>query len=366
MDTRRRLRIVEKRWETPDTASFTLEVADDAGPLSYRPGQFLSLIFEVNGREKRRAYSFSSNSAAGEKPVITVKRVVNGEFSNHLLDHFEPGDWLETAGVAGQFTLPDPLPGHLVYVAAGSGITPVFSHLKSLLKGPKGPKILLVYANRDSENTIFKSQIDRWLSDFPGRFTCRYFFSREKHAAHAVFGHLNNANLEDLLRDYFRPQFSARERRRTAVFLCAPLAIMRMARMTLRLLDFPDERIYQEVFQAPANLSLRALHREIKHRILVTRSGEHLEFQTFEGETILNAALRQGIELPYTCKAGVCLTCLAKCVRGNVEVVFTEIIRREGPGSMVNTCIGYASSEEVELSFDPSQAPTDTATAISK
>lgn len=352
MDTSRRLRILEKRWETPDTATFTLEPADETDPLAYRPGQFLSLIFKVNGREKRRAYSFSSSPATDKIPAITVKRVVNGEFSNYLLDHSKPGDLLESAGVAGQFVLPKHLPRHLVYIVAGSGITPVFSHLKTLLAQPEGPRILLIYANHDGKNTIFKDQIDRWLADFPERLSCRYFFSSEKHAAHATFGHLNNANLEELLRVYFHRHVSSRDRRSTEVFLCAPAAIMRMARMTLRLLDFAEESIHQEVFQAPANRPVRSPDPGRQHRITVTRQGERIEFQSFEGETILNAALRQGIDLPYTCKAGVCLSCLAQCVRGKIEVVFTELTRQEGPGSMVNTCIGYAVSEAVELTFE--------------
>ncbi len=352
MEQNFRLRILEKRWETPDAATFTLEPVDATRALTYRSGQFLSLIFKVNGREKRRAYSFSSSPATEGTPAVTVKRVINGEFSNHLLDHAQPGDLLESAGVAGQFLLPRPLPRHLVYIAAGSGITPVFSQLKTLLAQPEGPRILLIYANRDSRNTMFKEQIDRWLTEFPERLSCRYFFSREKNAANATFGHLNNANLEELIRDYFEGHLSSRDRRSTVFFLCAPNAIMRMARMTLRLLDFPEKRIRQEVFQAPANLPVRMPDPSRQHQISVIRLGKRIEFQTYENETILNAALRQGIDLPYTCKAGVCLSCLAECVRGKVEVVFTELTRREGPGSMVNTCIGYAVSEAVELTFD--------------
>lgn len=351
MELRHRLRIVEKRWETPDTATFVLEPTDHPEPLSYQPGQFLSLVFKVNGREKRRAYSFSSSPAIGEPPAITVKRVINGEFSNWLLDHTTAGDMLESAGIAGQFLLPEPLPRTLTYVAAGSGITPVMSHLKTLLSHSEAPHILLVYANRDSANTIFKQQIDRWLVDYPERFACHYFFSREKNAANAVFGHLNNLAFEEVLQQYFRRKPNPRDRHDTAFFLCAPTGVMRMARMTLRLLDFPENHIHQEIFQAPFQGPERTLHREKKHRILVNKAGQQIEFQTFEGETILNAALRQGIDLPYTCKSGVCLTCLANCVSGTVEILFAGDVRREGPGSMVNTCIGYALSDEVELAF---------------
>lgn len=351
MEQKRRLRIVEKRWETPDTATFVLEPADGLS-LDYRPGQFLSLIFQVNGREKRRAYSFSSSPAGDDPPAITVKRVVNGEFSNHLLAHANPGDLLEAAGPAGQFLLPQPLPRTLFYLAAGSGITPVMSHLKTLLALPSPPKIILLYANRDSRHTIFKDRLDRWMTKFPRRFECLYFFSREKNAAHARHGHLNNSTFSQLLLHYFGGRIGPRDRRDTFFFLCAPPPLMRMARMTLRVFDFPMENIRQEVFQAADGPPARPLDPDKTHRIIARNGRETVDFHIFEGETILNGALRQGIALPYTCKTGVCLTCLARCVRGEVDVAFAEASRREGPGGIVNTCIAYAVSGEVELRYD--------------
>lgn len=352
MEQRRRLRIASRRWETPDTATFTLEPADGLPLPDYLPGQFLSLIFNTFGTEKRRAYSFSSSPDADALPAITVKRVVNGEFSNRLLSYAQAGDLLDAAGPSGQFTLPDPLPDTLVFLAAGSGITPVFSQMKSLLGQAGGPRVLLFYVNRDSRHTIFKAQIDRWIEVFPDRFECLYFFSREKNAAHSHFGHLSNTLFESLLHERFGERIPARSRRETVFFLCAPVALMRMAEMTLRLLDFPAANIRKEVFQPDSRLPLRTVDTGKTHRIVASGRGENVDFQAYEGETILNAALRQGIDLPYTCKSGVCLTCLARCTAGLVDVAFVETTRRNGPGDMVNTCIGYAVSEEVELRYE--------------
>lgn len=351
MEKKRHLRIVEKRWETPDTATFVLEAADLA-PLHYQPGQFLSLILIVNGREKRRAYSFSTSPAADAQAAITVKRVVNGEFSNHLLARVKTGDVLDWGEPAGQFLLPARWPRTIVYLAAGSGITPIFSHLKTLLSQPTGPRILLFYANHDSRHTIFKSQLDRWMAEFPGRFACTYFFSREKNVAQARFGHLNREIFEHLLLLYFGGRLSARDRQDTLFYLCAPVGLMRMARMTLRVLDFPAENIRQEVFQVQDRPPARPLDPTKTHNVVVTGRDERIEFKTFGGETILNAALRHGIALPYTCKAGICLTCLARCTRGAVDIAFSEATRREEGGGMVNTCIAYAVSEVVELSYE--------------
>lgn len=355
MEQRRRLRVISRKQETDDTVTFVLEPAD-GHPLPYLPGQYLSLIFQSFGKEQRRAYSFSSCPGVDALPAITVKRVVNGAFSNHLIHHIHPGDFLDAIEPNGLFLLPKKRVQTLFFVAAGSGITPVFSQLKWLLDRPgknttQPEKIVLYYASRDSRNTIFKKQIDRWMEEHPELFECIYFFSREKNAEHALFRHLNNELLEQLLKRYFQGKITFRQRQNTWFFLCAPTALMRMARMTLRTLDFPDDHILQETFQPETRPAGRLRDTSVTHDIIAIGKDERIAFQTFEGETILDAALRQGISLPYTCKNGVCFTCLAKCTAGEVDVDFTEATKREGPGSMVNTCIGYAVSERVELSY---------------
>ncbi|MBK8969697.1 MAG: 2Fe-2S iron-sulfur cluster binding domain-containing protein [Lewinellaceae bacterium] len=139
----------------------------------------------------------------------------------------------------------------------------------------------------------------------------------------------------------------------TQIYLCAPVALMRMAQMTLGMLDFSKENIHQETFIPERQQPLRTIDPSQTHHIVVTSpAGARTEFDIFAGETILNGALRQGIDLPYTCKTGVCLSCLARCVRGVLEIQFVEQTRREGPGALVNTCIGYAVSPEVELVYE--------------
>ena len=351
MEQKRLLRVISRIPETDDTVTFVLEPADDLGALIYQPGQYLTLLFQSNGREHRRAYSFSTCPGVDALPAITVKRVVNGAFSNYLLLHVQPGDLLDAIDPNGLFLLPEKPVDNLFFIAAGSGITPVFSHLKMLLyhDRPQVKKIVLYYASRDSSSTIFKDKIDRWITEFPERFECVYFFSREKHAAHAMFRHLNNELLEDLLKTFFQGSIRRAQHRNTRFYLCAPIPLMRMARMTLRTLDFPDEHIRQETFQPETRPAVRSRDTSISHDIVVHAQKERFEFRTFEGETILDAALRQGIALPYTCKSGVCFTCLARCTAGQVDVAFTEATKREGPGAMVNTCIGYAVSARVEL-----------------
>ena len=160
MEQRRRLRILSKTPETADTCTFVLEPADGR-ILEYQPGQYLSLLFQSNGKEHRRAYSFSTCPGVDAFPAITVKRVANGAFSNYLLSHMQPGDVLDAIDPNGLFLLPEKQADTCFFIAAGSGITPIFSQLKCLLRTPqkaqKVGKIVLYYANRDSRSTIFKA-----------------------------------------------------------------------------------------------------------------------------------------------------------------------------------------------------------------
>lgn len=352
MEIKRSLRVVAKHQESDDTATFILE-ATDGRPFKYLPGQYLSLVFDTPGGEKRRAYSFSSCPGVDALPAITVKRVPNGEFSNYLLRHVAPGDMVRSTEANGRFVLPSKLPRNLVYIAAGSGITPILSQIKYLLETTgHSSRIVLYYASRDSRSTLFKKQIDGWMERFPDRFECLYFFSREKNAAHALFRHLNNELLENLLVAHFQGKITAKQRKSTLFYLCAPKALMRMAEMTLRTLGFADEQIIRETFVPDTRMPTREIDTSKIHRIVASGKGEHHEFSAYEGETILNAALRQGIALPYTCKSGVCFTCLARCQKGQVDVVYVENTRREGPGDMVNTCIGYAVTEQVVLFYE--------------
>lgn len=354
MEQKRRLRIVEKRPETPDAATLVLEAADRQD-FDYQPGQFISLIFNVLGHEKRRAYSFSSCPGADLLPSITIKRAPNGEFSNWLISHAQVGDTLVAGEVAGQFLLPQKPASRLFYLAAGSGITPIFSHLKRLLdmqdtRFGLPHSTTLLYANRDSRSTLFKTRLDAWHAAQSDHFSVQYFFSKEKSAGH---GRLNKDLFEQAVLRPFGRRITQKDRAGAQFYLCAPIALMRMAEMALRTLGFPEENIHKEVFQPDTRLPQRRLNTARSHTVVaIGKDGQRIEFQVFEGETILNGALRQNIALPYTCKSGVCFTCLARCLRGEVEVAFVQQTKREGPGALVNTCIGYALTEVVELKYE--------------
>ncbi len=353
MEKRLEWRIVHKQQETPEAVTLVLEPLS-GGNVKYVPGQYLPLIRAFNGKEERRAYSFCSCPGVDPLPGIAVKRIPNGLFSTWLVQQAAVGDVITSAEPAGRFTLPVRKPKRLLYVAAGSGITPVMSHLKAVFQKSDWADVpvRLLYANRDSANTLFKAQIDRWMSEYSGRLRVTYFFSRESDASYAEHAHLNNELFERHLLAFVGKRANAAARRGLQTFLCAPPALMRMARMTMQALGFPPERIHQETFLPDLRIRFRRPDPSRRSLIVLhTREGGRESFEAFAGETILQAALRQGIPLPHTCKSGVCLSCLVQCVRGGVEVDFAEQTKREGPGALVHTCIGYAATETVELAL---------------
>ncbi len=353
MEKRLLWRVAEKRWETPEAVTLRL-APTDGQEVPYQPGQYLPLVRTFHLQEERRAYSFSSCPHTDALPSITVKRLANGLFSTWLVRQVHEGDLLESAEPAGRFLLPDRKPERLLYVAAGSGMTPIFSHLKAIFqkKDWLDVPVRLLYANRDSQHTLFKKQIDHWIAAWPGRFQVTYFLSRERGVANAEYAHLSSALFERHLLAFVGDKAKASARRGLVTYLCAPTPLMRMVRMSMRALGFLDENIRQETFTPDPRLQRRQANPSRRHRVVVRFAhGQRVEFETFEGETILQAALRQGIALPYTCKSGVCLSCLARCVQGEVEVQFVEQTKREGPGAWVNTCISYAVSEAVELAL---------------
>lgn len=331
-----------RREEAPDAVTLELKPADGTLP-DYLPGQYLSFIFQEYGKEKRRAYSISSAPEVDDNLHITVKRIPNGTFSTLLTRQVRAGDVLTAAGPFGRFTLPSPLPKSLVYIAGGSGISPVMGHLKHLLALPNPPRILLAYANRDARHTIFKSVLDGWAGQHPDILTLQYVFSREPASGKTAHRHLNPHVLDALLRDW-------QPRRRLSdahYFICAPLGIQRMAEMHLRVLGVPDKRIHHEQFLVDKPPRQRIPDESRLHRIVLRGAG--VAFDTWHNETILNAALRHGIALPYTCKSGTCFTCLQPLHAGSVEMDFLHQTQTAKPGGLVNTCIGYAVSAVVEL-----------------
>jgi len=315
--------------------------------LPYAAGQYLTLVREAHGREARRSYSFSSAPALGEAPAITVKRVDNGLFSRWLVDAVRVGDVLRTSGTGGFFTLPAAAEEYqqLILLAAGSGITPIFSLLKTALHQQPQLAVLLCYSNRTPAETLFLPELQALAQQFPQRLHLELFFSHDPVLYRA---HLHRELLAQLVARH-APAPPAR----TLAYLCGPLDFMRMGTYGLHEAGLPLAHIRRELFHTgqPAAAPL-APPDTAAHTVTLLLRGQAHRLPVQYPRTILQAAKQAGLQLPYSCEAGQCGSCAARCLQGRVWMKVNEVLTdRELARGLVLTCTGYPVGGDVTLTL---------------
>lgn len=333
-------RVKAIRQETSDVKSFVLEPQSSVA-FSYKPGQFLTLVHPDNS-DQRRSYSFSSHPILDE-PRITLRRIANGEFSRWLFDNVETGDIIQTAGVSGLFTLPDELDGYeaIVFLCAGTGITPAMSMIKEALHFRKATKVILGYSNSSRESTVFLSEIEALAKEFPQRFVVEHFFSNSQDLSTARLGRLA---LESLLARHLKDPSAA------LFFLCGPYFYMDNVSIALLTAGVPARSIRREIFFNPEPLPVVQPPDRSQHTVTLFHLGKQYSFTVEYPTSILKAARRLGIEIPYSCEAGRCGTCAATCTKGEVWMLRNEVLLdKEIANGRVLTCTGYPVGGDVEL-----------------
>jgi len=336
------LKVEAIKWETPDTATFYL--SNTTGEkITYQAGQFITLIFAHHHNEVRRSYSLSSFPDE-EFLSITVKRIENGEISRFLLTKTQVGDTWNALAPAGKFTLPQhDEEQDIFYFAAGSGITPVYAHLKYLLSRNSKNKITLIYSGRSAGSTLFYDELNILVSVYPERLTIVYLFSE-------VGSHrkrLNNELVATLVGQYLNY-----DRDKTLFFICGPFVYMRMVRLTLIYMGFSDDQIRKENFVLET-ITVPAETKPYPPQTIKLRF-KHTEYDVTVGEnqTILQAALQSNIALPYSCKAGICSSCTAICKSGKVEMTVNDVLTdTDLKHHWILTCTGHPVSDGVVIEF---------------
>jgi len=284
---------------------------------------------------------------------ITVKRKVNGEVSRHLVDHFKEGDILKSLMPSGRFTIYEPLAKTYFFVAAGSGITPVFALIKELLYHHPAAKIILINQCRNEANVIYKKELHALQLHFKNRFQLIQFFSRPI-SRHYTSHHLNNEMLEKIINEKLTNNRSQTTDKQQTIdfYLCGPLPFMRMAEFTLRQMGFAPDQIRKEHFVIDTPPTAPLLTDTTPKKVTI-----HYQQQTYHIEvayptSILDTALQKNIQLPYSCKGGRCSTCAAYCLSGKVVMSMNEVLTDKDIGKgLVLTCVGFAATE-AELSFE--------------
>ncbi|GGF23501.1 ferredoxin--NADP reductase [Hymenobacter cavernae] len=381
------LNVVELTPETSDAVTIHLE-RPDRQPIPSEPGQFLTLILPCGpgGKKERRAYSLSSTPHEAPRLSVTVKRVHGGLVSNYLLDTVKVGQQIEVMAPLGNFTVkPSPKAARsLVLVGAGSGVTPLMSILKAVVREEPNSHVLLVYGNRNEESVIFRDQLQKLQEQYPSRLQVEHvysqptgkteakstsFFSRftsSKPAAPSPHQHTGRLNRTMLLRILEQKhQFPAEQ---AEYYLCGPEGMMNEARAALDLLGVPANRIRRESFVAAAETMEAAAAQPNGHGDvsaadddgkIVTRTvtiqyeGTEYEVEVAPSQTILEAALDLDIDLPYSCQAGLCTACRGKCLSGKVHLDEREgLSDAELKQGYVLTCVGHPLTDDVVIELD--------------
>ena len=333
------LRVDEIKWELPNVATFYL-VETHGKKVQYKAGQFITLVFNHHGEEVRRSYSLSS-SPDEDRPAITVKRISNGEISRFLLTKVKVGDLINAVKPAGVFT-PTAIEAEkdLVFFAAGSGIAPIFSQLKYILNRPGKSKIHLIYSNLDRQSIIFNAELDALAEKFADRFNITYLLSSDANR-------LTNLVVEGLVNNQI--VFS---RDKAEFYLCGPFVYMRMIRLTLIYMGIEPRQIHKENFVLETVAVTGSRINYPPRNIRINFNDELHDVVEGENQSILQAALQNKINLPYSCRSGICSACIAFCKSGKVEMAKNEVLTDEDlANGWILTCTGHALTDDVEIEY---------------
>jgi len=346
----RELTVQEVVRETKDAVSLVFAVPDR--PMTYKPGQFLTLIFQIDGKEVRRAYSLCSSPHVDLNPAVAVKRVEKGQVSSLVVDTVKEGQRIRVMEPTGNFTIPldRATKRHLIMFAGGSGITPMMSHIKSLLSQEPESICSLVYCNRDEHSIIFRSALDQLQVRFEGRLHVIHVLDEAPMNWQGYSGLLNAELLQQLFERI--PDWGMD---RTQYLMCGPEGMMRNVGDMLSSRGIPADRIMRESFvQGTIDKSKKAdapaVDAMADRSVTIRYDGQEFKVLVPAGKTILETALSKGIDLPYSCQSGLCTACRGKALSGKVKLDEEDgLSKSELEEGYVLTCVGHPLTDDVVI-----------------
>ncbi len=345
--------------ETENAVRVSLRVPEELKEVfSYRQGQYLTLRSIVDGEAVQRSYSICS-SLADKCLQVAVKRVPGGVFSNFVNESIRVGDSIEVMPPQGSFYThlsPDKQRNYL-FIAAGSGITPVISNIKTLLEEEPSSSVTLLFGNSLVSTIMFRESLSFLKNRYLTRFHWVNILSREDSGIDLLNGHLNNRKGGELGRrlidlkgydDYF---------------ICGPESMISEVSKGLRSVGVKEARIHYELFASSAADASAVIQKHQKRaqtyggnvsRVKVILDGRTRSFElTTDGENILDAGIHHGLDLPYSCKGGICSTCKARLVEGEVDMDITHGLNSEEISQgFILTCQSHPLSDSVVVDFD--------------
>ena len=342
--------------------AYTLVFRRPEGSLwDYHPGQYLTLRVFIDGEELRRPYSLSSSPLDTETLAVTVKRLPRGKVSNYLRDTLQMGDEVEVLPPMGNFYVePTPLRiRHYILIGGGSGITPLLSILQTVLAIEPDSKVTLWYGNRNKESIIFREELSQLKQTYRERLTLIHVLSQPTPDWKGPSGRLDKDRVYELILDLFMV-----DEFQKGYYLCGPEGLMLAAQDAMEAHAIDPRHIFQEHFVG------HVLELELKentpseseedlvtdppssHSVSIILDEERYEVEVKPGQSILDAALAEGLDAPYSCKGGVCTTCMGRVLKGEItHSSAVMLLDSEKEKGIVLTCQAQPVSDDVEIEY---------------
>lgn len=341
------LTITDKKQETPNSVSIAFEIPESLkNTFKFKAGQYLTIRYIHEGNELRRSYSLCSSESSNEWR-IGVKRVEGGTFSIIANDTLKVGDSLEVMPPQGLFIIDAQANNEKNYLAfaAGSGITPILSLLKTVLECEPKSTFTLVYGNQSLEETMFYEELEALREKNTNRLNITYFFSRQN-VDHSMFGRIERSMVNFIVKNKYK------EIPFDAFYLCGPETMIEEVKNTLLDNGIKENDIHFELFTSEEPGTLNEDHSG-QTKVSITLDEETFSFLMPQDKSVLDMALDHGLDPPYSCKGGICSTCIAKLKEGNVEMkknmVLTDGELEQG---FILTCQSHPTTPTVLIDYD--------------
>lgn len=348
MSTFHSLKIKEVRRETPQAVSIAFDVpAHLTQDYAFKAGQYINIKTQFEGQEIRKAYSICSAPGSGDLRVA-IKAVKNGGFSVFANEKLAAGDSMEVGTPEGNFTFepkPDRQRNYAAF-AAGSGITPVLSILQSVLQGEPESTFVLVYGNKSPQETIFHQFLHDLQQEYVGRFFVHFVYSQAKDDD-ALFGRIERSAVNFVVKNKHK------EKEFSKFYLCGPEEMILAVNDVLRENNVPEKNIKFELFSTPIAEKKIDANLDGQTRITVMVDDEETTFVMSQQMTVLDAALKQGVDAPYSCQGGICSSCMARIVSGKAEMKKNAILTdSEIAEGLILTCQAHPTTPELYVDYD--------------
>ena len=348
MSTFYKLTIQEIKKETSQAVSILFNVPNEFKDFyKFEAGQYVNLKLTLDGQDIRRAYSICSSPYSGELR-IAVKAIKNGLFSKFANNELKVGSIIEVGTPEGKFTFEphtDKQKNYLAFVA-GSGITPVMSILQAVLSQEPKSSFVLVFGNKSAQETIFYNKLIELQQKYLGRFFVHFVYSQSK-SDESLFGRIDKSVVNYVMENKHVGTIFSK------FYLCGPEEMIQSVSEVLKEKNIAEKDIKFELFSATTKENAIDTSKNDHTQITVLVDGDEATFEMSSKQTLLEAALKQGIDAPYSCQGGICSSCLARVTKGTAEMKKNAILTdSEIAEGLILTCQAHPTSSEIYIDYD--------------